>query len=102
MNDLFTRCELHDTDPAMLEVILPCLLAWRNGQALPPYFGRNRLATAYEDQLRIGLNCFLEGSLAKTWILFQAAYLVSQGSMKRAKTWAGTLVRQLCKVAFCM
>jgi hypothetical protein len=41
MNDLRTWCEHHNTDPAILEVMLPCLLAWRNGQALPPYFGHH-------------------------------------------------------------
>jgi hypothetical protein len=84
MNDLRTWCEHHATDPAMLEgMLVPCLLAWRNRQALPPYFGRDRLATAYDDQQRIGWGCFLEGSLAKTWLPVQAAYLISQGSMKK-------------------
>jgi hypothetical protein len=45
---------------------------------------------------------FLEGSLAKAWLPVQAAYLISQASMKAAKTWASGLVRQLWKVAFQM
>jgi hypothetical protein len=45
---------------------------------------------------------FLEGSLAKTWLPVQAAYLISQRSMKTAKTWASGFVRQLWKVAFQM
>ncbi len=102
MNDLRTWCEQHNTDPAMLEVMLSCLLAWGNGQALPPYFGRDRLAAAYDDQRRIGWGCFLEGSIAHTWLPVQAAYLSSLGSRKTAKTWASGLVRQLWKVAFQM
>jgi hypothetical protein len=102
MNDLHTWCEHHSTDPSMLESMLPCLLAWRNGQALPPYFGRDRLATAYDGQRRIGWGCFFKGSLAKTWLSGQAAYLISQGSMKTAKTWASSFVRKLWKVAFHM
>jgi hypothetical protein len=82
--------------------MLPCFLAWWNGQALPPYFGRDQLATAYDAQQRIGWGCFLEGSLAKTWLLVQAAYLISQGSMTTAKNWARGFVRQLWKVAFQM
>jgi hypothetical protein len=102
MNDLRTWCEHHSTDPDMLEVIITCLMAWRNGQALPPYFGRDHLATAYDAQRQIGWGCFLEGSIAQSWLPVQAAYLISQGSMKSANTWARGLVRQLWKVAFKM
>jgi hypothetical protein len=86
----------------MLELIIECMLAWRNGRALPPYFGRDLLAPAYDDQRFISWGCFLEGSMAKSWLPIQAAHLRSQGSRKTAKTWATGLVRQLWKVAFKM
>jgi hypothetical protein len=86
----------------MLDVIFECLFAWRSRQSLPPYFGRNLLATAYDDQRVIGWGCFLEGSIATSWLPVQAAYLCSQGSPKTAKTWATGLVCQLWKVAFKM
>jgi hypothetical protein len=89
-------------DPAMLDVIIECLLASRNGRTLPPYFGRDLLATAYNDQCVIGWGCFLEGSMAKSWLPVQAAYLCSQGLCTTAKNWATGLVRQLWKVAFKM
>jgi hypothetical protein len=69
---------------------------------IPPYFGRNLSATAYDNQHVIGWGCFLEGSVAKSWLPVQAAYLRSQGSRKTAKTWATGLVWQLWKVAFKM
>jgi hypothetical protein len=90
-----TWCEQQNTDPAMLEVMIACLLAWWNGQSLPPYFGRDRLATAYDAQQLICWSCFLEGSIAKSWLPVQAAYLTSQGSGKTPKTWVNGLVRQL-------
>jgi hypothetical protein len=62
----------------MLELIIECLLAWRNGRALPPYFGRDLLALAYDDQRFIGWGCFLEGGMAKSWLPIQAAHLCSQ------------------------
>jgi hypothetical protein len=86
----------------MLDVIIACLLAWRSGRSLPPYFGRNLLATAYDDQRVIGWGCFSEGSVAKSWLPVLAAYLRSQGSRKTAKTWVTGLVQQLWKVAFKM
>jgi hypothetical protein len=50
MNDFRSWCEHHNMDPDILEVMIACLLAWRNGQSLPPYFGRDRLATASDTQ----------------------------------------------------
>jgi hypothetical protein len=77
MNDLRVWCESQNTGPAMLELINKCLLAWRNGQDFLPYFERDLLATAYDDQRLIGWGCFLEGSMATAWLPIQADYLRS-------------------------
>jgi hypothetical protein len=104
MNDFCTWCEQQNIGPAMLEVMITCLLAWQDRQSLPPYFRRGGLATtAYDAQRLIGWSCFLEGSIAKSLLSpVQPAYLTSQGSQKTAKTWARGLVWQLWKVAFRM
>jgi hypothetical protein len=70
MNNLQVWWESQNTDLAMLELIIEYLLAWRNGQTPPPYFGRDLLALAYDDQRFIGWGCFLEGGMAKSWLQF--------------------------------
>jgi hypothetical protein len=102
MTDIRVWCESQNMDPAMLDVIIQSLVASRNGQTLWPYFGRDLLATAYNDQRVIGWGYFLEGSMAKSWLPVQAAYLRSQGLRKTVKTWATGLVWQLWKGTFKM
>jgi len=100
MNDLRQWCQDHSTDPAITEVITKCLTAWRRRRRLPPYRGRDRLASAYDAQRLIGWGCFLEGSLAHEWLPVQAHHLLSLGLRRTASVWARGLIRQLWRVAF--
>ena len=99
-NDIRQWCDLHDTSPAITEVILKCLKAWQAGRILPPNRGRDTLAHAYDAQRVIGWGCFLEGSLAREWKTVQNTYLQMMGSRKTASIWARGLIRRLWKAAF--
>jgi hypothetical protein len=102
MNNFCTWWEHHNMDPDMLKVMMASLLTWRNGKSLPPYSGQDQLMRAYDAQQLINCGCFLEGSIARSWLPVQVAYLTSKGSRKSAKTWASDLVQQLWKVKFKM
>jgi hypothetical protein len=82
-----------------IELITKCMTAWRRNRDQ----GRDRLAYAYDNQRSIGWGCFLEGSLAKEWLLVHYAHhLQSLGSQQTASVWARGLIRQLWLVAFRM
>ena len=102
MDDLRQWCLNHETNPDVIEVMINCLHAWRQGRRLPPYRGRDLLAHAYDAQRAIGWGCFLEGSLASAWVPVQAQHFLLLGYRRTAEVWARGLTRQLWRVAFRM
>jgi hypothetical protein len=72
-------CHHHDTNPDPIKVIIKCLQAWRQGRRLPPYWGRNLLARAFDTQRVIGWGYFLKGSLATARLPVQAQHFLLLG-----------------------
>ena len=95
--DLEAWLDKHNTDPALRELLLTGLLAWRNNHLVPTSI-KHPILAALQGQL--GWQSIFEGRPATGWKEAQQEYYIANGKRQTGRRWLSQLLTQLNNIAF--